>query len=548
MLIKDYRNISFFLIYYHYKDNIDKVGEIMVFKKPYAFFIKYFRLINMILVLLLGFLGYKLNLIRVIMDDIYRGTVTNYSSLSSTYIGFQMYLLIFIIALILSAIFLLLKRKNKPLKDYLFAVIYIFLIFIYLLFISNVFVTLDETIIEQTSLKLYTDIAFLIIIPLLYFVVKFFLIVIGFSLSKFNFTKDIIELKQEEKDNEEVEVIFDKNAYKYKRGIRKWFRELKYYFLENKFLIILITGIITVVFGITLFSFNIFNSNKVSVGENFNAGFYQYKVVDMYETEYDLNYNIVQDGSKFVIASVNVKNNGNEASSIDFKRIRLIYGDKYVYANNFFNKFFLDLGIPYNNEPVKSGELKNYIFIFKVPNTYKSSKYTLKFYDRLIVENEETVGSYKEINISADNLDKKRGEKNLTLNENTIFNKKNYGNSNLTISNYEVKSSYIYTDNNKTTIVRDKDINNILLILDYKLELDTKYDLTNYFSNSKEFFDKFSSIEYSYNGKEKIINNVSVLADVNNKVMLSVPYEIQNATSLLFVINFRDVKISFKLK
>lgn len=520
----------------------------MVFKKPYAFLIKYFRLINMILVLLFGYLGYKLNLIRIVMDDIYRGTVTNYSSLSPTYIGFKMHLLLFVIVIILVGIFLLLKKKEKPLKDYLFSIVYLFVIFIYLLFVSNVFVTLDETIIEQTSLKLYTDISFLIIVPLFYFILKFFLIVIGFSLNKFNFTKDIIELKQEEKDNEEVEVIFDKNTYKYKRGIRRWFRELKYYFLENKFLITVIFSIIFVVLGITLFSLNLFNSNKVSVGENFNAGLFTYKVVDMYETEYDLNYNMVQDGSKFVIVSVNIRNNAAEGSGIDFKRIRLIYGDAYVYANNYFNKFFLDIGTPYNNDSIKSGELKNYLFIFKVPNTYKSNKYTLKFYDRLTVENEETVGSYKEIKISADNLDKKREEKNLNLNENTIFNKKNYGSSNLTISNYETKSSYIYTENNKTTIIRDKDINNILLILDYKLELDNEYDLSNYFTNSKDFFDKFASIEYTYNGKLKNINNVSVVAEVNNKVMLSVPYEIQNATNINLVLNFRDVKIIYKLK
>lgn len=482
------------------------------------------------------------------MDDIYRGSVTNYSSLGSSYIGFKMYLLLFVIGVILGGIFLLLKRKEKPLKDYLFAILYLFIVFVYLLFVSNVFVTLDETIIEQTSLKLYSDISFLIIVPLFYFIVKYFLIVIGFSLSKFNFTKDIIELKQEEKDNEEVEVIFDKNTYKYKRGIRKWFRELKYYFLENKFLITVIIGIVVLVLGITLFSLNLFNSNEVRVGEQFNAGVFSYKVVDVYETKYDLNYNQVQDGSKFVIASVNVRNNGSDASSVDFKRIRLIYGNSYVYANNYFNKFFLDLGIPYNNEPIKSGELKNYVFIFKVPSTYKSSKYSLKFYDKLTVLNEETVGSYKEIKVSADNLDKKREEKSLNINENTIFNKKKYGSSNLTISNYDIKSSYSYSVDNKTSIVRDKDINKILLILDYKLELDKEYDLSNYFDNASEFFDKFVGIEYTYNGKSKVVSNVSVVADVDNKVMLSVPYEVGQATNINLFLNFRDVKIIYKLK
>ena len=520
----------------------------MVFKKPYAFLIKYFRIINLLLVFLLIYIGYKLNLLRDVMGDIYSGDITNFSSLSSNYIGFKLYFVLFITVIILICIFLLLKRKDKPLKDYLFSLFYLFIIFVYLMFISSVFVTLDETIIEQTSLKLYTDIAFIIIVPIIYFVVKFFLMVIGFNLSKFNFSKDILELKQEEKDNEEVEVVFNKNTYKYKRGIRKWFRELKYYFLENKFLITIIVTIIGVVLGIVLFSFNFVNSNKVRVGESFNAGTFQYKVVNMYETLYDLNNNIVQDGSKFVIVSMNVRNISAEASIIDFKRIRLLYNGDYVYANNYFNKFFLDLGTPYNNEPIKTGDLKNYIFIFKVPSTYKSKKYTLKFYDRLTVENEETVGSYKEINFSTSNLDKKCEEKILNLNENTIFNKKKYGNSNLTISNYEIKNSYIYTYDNKTSIIRDKDINNILLIIDYKLELDDVNDLSNYFTSSEEFFDKFTSVEYTYNGKVKVVNNINIVAETDNKIMLSVPYEVQNASNINLVLNFRDVKIIYKLK
>ena len=520
----------------------------MVFKKPYAFLIKYFKLINLLLVFLLSYIGYKLNLLRTIMGDIYTGDITNYSSLSSTYIGFKLYLILMITGVILIGIFFLLKRKDKPLKDYLFSLLYLVVIFVYLMFVSSIFITLDETIVEQTSLKLYADIAFLIIIPIIYFIVKFFLMAIGFNLNKFNFTKDILELKQEEKDNEEVEVVFDKNTYKYKRGIRKWFRELKYYFLENKFLISIILGIVALILVVVLFSFNFLNSNKVRVGETFTAGTFQYKVVDMYETKYDLNSNIIQDGSKFVIASINVRNIAVESSSIDFKRIRLLYGEDYVYANNYFNKFFQDLGTTYNNEPIKSGDLKNYIFIFKVPSNYKSKKYVLKFYDRVAVENEEFVGSYKEIKISSDNLDKNKNEKILNLNENTIFNKKNYGKSNLTLNNYEIKSSYIYNENDKSIIIRDKDINNVLLILDYKLELDNKLDLTNYFENSKEFFNKFSSVEYTFNDKVKVVDNINVLADINNKVMISIPYEIQNASSIKFILNFRDVKLIFNLK
>lgn len=520
----------------------------MVFKKPYAFFIKYFRHINFVLSLLFIYLAYKLNILREVVGGIYRGGVTNYSSLNSSYIGFGMYLLIFIIILILIGILLLLRRKNKPLKDYLFAIIYSIIIFIYLLFISNVFVTLDESIIEQTTLKLYSDISFLIIVPTFYFVIKFLLIVIGFNLSKFNFTKDIIELKQDENDNEEVELILDKNTYKYKRSFRKWLREFRYYFLENKFLIGVIALIIICILGITFFSFNIFNSNKVSVGENFNAGTFTYKINEIYETQYDLNYNIVKDDSKFVIVNFTVRNNNSESSTIDFKRIRLLYGKNYVYANNYFNKFFLDLGIPYNNETIKSGESNSYVFIFKVPSNYTSNNYTLKFYDKLTVENEETIGSYKEIKVNAEKIDKTVVEKTLSLNENTVFNKKRYGSSNITLANYNIASNYIYKNNDITSVIDANNINNILLILDYKLSLDEDNVISEYFKTDTDFFNNFVNLTYTYNGKEKYYNKVSVVGNIDNKILLSVPYELQNASNINIVMHFRDVKIIYKLK
>ncbi len=519
----------------------------MVFKKPYAFFIKYFRLINLILCFLFGNIFYKLNLLRVVINDIYLGKVTNYSNLGSSYIGFKMYLLLFIILSILIIIILLLKRKEKPLKDYLFASIYIFVLFLYLMAISSLFLTLDETIVEQTSLKLYTDIALLIIVPIIYFAFKFILIVIGFNLNKFNFTKDIMELKQEEKDNEEIEIIFDKNSYKYKRNFRRGLREFKYYLLENKLLIGIIVFIILLVLSISLFTVNIFNSNNVNVGESFNAANFTYRINNVYETNYSLNYTNISKDFKFVVVSVNARNNIQESRSIDFKRIRLIYDDEYVYANNYFNKFFYDIGVPYNNEVLKSGESYNYIFIFKVPISYKSNKYVLKFYDKITYENKESKGSYKEIEVNAKNLDKKRELKELNLKENIVFNKKNYGNSNLTLSNYEIKSIYVYNKDGKSNIVKNDNINKILLILDYKLYIDENYNISDYFKNAKEFFDKFISISYSYNGKDKVYNDVRALADVDNKIILSVPYEVQDSSNLKVNINFRDTKISYKL-
>ena len=520
----------------------------MVFKKPYAFFIKYFRLINLFLTILLIYFTYRLNLLHNVLKDIYFGNMTNFSNMDTSYIGYVIYLLLFVICLIIISIIMTLKRKNKPFRDYLFNIIYNIFIIAYFLSVNSLFLTLSENVVEQTTLKLYNDISFLIMFPLFYFILKYILIVIGFDLKKFNFQKDIIEMKQTAEDNEEVEVIFDKHTYKVKRGIRKYFRELKYYFLENKLFIGIICGGVLLAAIIALFSINLFNSNKVKIKESFNAGNFSYKVMNVYETKYDLNQKVIKDDSKFVIAMINVKNNYIYGQSIDFKRIRILFNDDYVYANDYYNNYFYDLGNPYNGEILETGKEYNYLLIFKVPNSYKSKKYTLKFYDKLTMKGEETIGSYKELKINAKSINYKQKVYNLNLNENIVFNKNSFGNSNITINNYDINNIYSYNNGNVSKIIRDKDINNLLLIIDYKLEFDKKSSISKYFKEDKDFFSNYLVLEYELNNNIKRISNLKAIANVDNKVILSVPYNLNKATKINLILNFRDVKISYKLK
>lgn len=515
----------------------------MVFKKPYAFFIKYFRIINLILCVLNIFLIYKLNLLHNALNNIYFGSLTNFINIESSYIGYLMYLLIFIISTFILIIILTLRKKQKPFRDYLYNLIYNVLLIAYFLSVSNLFLELNSSVIEQTTLKLYSDISLIIIFPIIYFLVKYILIVTGFSINKFNFQKDIIELKQTEEDNEEIELIFDKNNYKAKRRVRKTYREFKYYVLENKLIVSIIVAILVLFLLLPLLSLKVLDKNRVSVGENFVAGNFSFKISDAYETKYDSRLKIIKDDSKFVIVVINVMNNLSLGESLDFKRIRLFYGNEYVYANNFYNKYFIDYN-PYDGEVLKNRENNKYAFIFKVPSSYNSNKYQLKFYDRIVYNEDETIGSYKRININAKNLDIKTKEELMNLNENNIFDKKLYGESNITVNKYSLENSYSYNVNDKVVIIRDTNINNILLILEYKLILDNKKINV----SEKDFFQNYVSIEYKINNIIKNISNIKVIEYLDNKVFISVPYNIKNAENINLVINFRNKKIIYKLK
>jgi len=519
----------------------------MVFKKPYAFFIKYFKLINLILCLLIMFFIYKLNLLHKVLNNIYFGRLTNFINLESTYIGFVMYLLIFLVSIIILIIILTLRKKQKPFRDYLYNIIYNIIIIAYFFSVSNLFLELNSKVIEQTTLKLYSDISLLIILPIIYFLIKYILIVIGFSINKFNFQKDIIELKKAEEDNEEIELIFNKNSYKTKRKIRRTFRELKYYIKENKVILGIILFIILLSSLGCLFGLKLLNKDIVNVGERFVAGNFSYKVIDIYETKYDVKYNVIKNDYKFVIVNVEVRNNLNLGESIDFKRIRLFYGNEYVYSNNYYNDYLYDFN-PYDGQIIKSGENIKYSFIFKVPVSFNSYNYTLKFYDRILSDDNEFYGNYKTIKVNSKNLDKKVDKINSKINENIFLDKSLYGNSNLTIYKYSLENSYTYNHGDDVKVIRDSNINNILLILDYNFIIDNVSNASMYIKSDKDFFDSHVSLEYVINGSSKFFDNVNVIDLVDKKVFIGVPYNLKSADSIKLNINFRNKKIIYSLK
>ena len=98
----------------------------MVLRKPYAFLIKYFKLINFILSALLIYLAYRTyNIINFFNEYILNNYSGNYfKGFSEQYVSPFVYLILIIIFIGTLAIYLLLKYKNKPAKLYLTNLIY----------------------------------------------------------------------------------------------------------------------------------------------------------------------------------------------------------------------------------------------------------------------------------------------------------------------------------------------------------------------------------------------------------------------------------------
>ena len=95
----------------------------MILKKPYAFLIKNFRKIHILLTILTGFIIFETHQLVVFFRDYiannYSVTVTD--NLVSTTISPWLYISIIVTILILVAVYILLKTKKKPTKMYFFS-------------------------------------------------------------------------------------------------------------------------------------------------------------------------------------------------------------------------------------------------------------------------------------------------------------------------------------------------------------------------------------------------------------------------------------------
>ncbi len=107
----------------------------MILKKPYAFIIKHFRTIHLLLLIPIIYLIIKTRAIVYFFNNyVTYGYTLNFSevltNISSHYINILMYISVIVILFIFIAMSVLLQQKNKPTKLYNVCIIYYIIIFL----------------------------------------------------------------------------------------------------------------------------------------------------------------------------------------------------------------------------------------------------------------------------------------------------------------------------------------------------------------------------------------------------------------------------------
>lgn len=534
----------------------------MILRKPYAFLIKHFKLIHMIILACIAVMLLNLSDINSLFKTL-QSTSTYIYAGADVYINKSIYLFSLIGVALSVIVFYLLKKKNKPVKLYLFLILYFIVSIIGYMYMYNTMKIMMDTSLSSEIIILIKDISFLLMIPSYIFIFICFIRGIGFNIKKFNFSKDLDDLEISEKDREEFEFTLGQNNYKYMRTLRRTLRELKYYYFENKFAITLVfSGMIIVLGVVSVYYYNGY-LKKIKESESTSVDNITFTVNNSYITSKDSTGVTILDGYKFVVVDLSLYNSSNVSKSLNLEKIVLANGKLKYHPTLTMNSKFYDLGKPYQEKQLlPSRIITNVTLTFQIPETVSNNNFVLKVQYGLEGKFNDFKANYKNFDVNAKNIDKKEVTEQHNLNDEIKTNVVDKNNFSFTIKDYLIKDSYsskyVKCSNMNdckllsflvTSNVKLSYTNNTMIILDYDSTLDNIANFYQTLNTYDKIFSNYLTVVYKVNDqikkeKAKIISN----NNIDNKVFIEVDRDIVYASEIYLQFDFRNYNYIVNLK
>jgi len=453
---------------------------------------------------------------------------------------------------------LLMYRKKKPNKFYLFSSIYYFIILIAVIVAYNTINSLTDISITQQASRAYRDIYQILSFPSFYFIVISFIRAIGFDVKKFNFSKDLEELEINSEDNEEFEFVLGNDTYKYKRKAHRYLREFKYYIIENKLYISIILGSVLIISTIIILLNITFINHVYKVGETLKTANFTYKLNKAYLTAYDYSGKRIKDDKEYLILDFTINSNGDPLA-IKSEEFYVKKNNSVINYKSSLSDSFSDLGISYNGDKI-SNEKINRIFVFEVDDSNKGNTYILTIFDTIKYKYNKSEYIYQTYKIKPIKIDKIYTEESKDINTIINLNNEIYGNTNITIKNIKIGNTYEYNYqkcdennicNNQHDIEFPTDSNkNTLMAVEYELNIDQNASIYNTVGdNPLKFFNRFLKVSYTLGDKTYYATTSSKTnSNLNNVIFIDVPRTIQNYDNKNLIISTRSDYYSIPIK
>lgn len=532
----------------------------MILRKPYAFFIRHFKLIHIILAVFAFYSIYKTKLLLDFFNEYSASImdVTGQDLVSPLLPGlFQLVPLLIIIFSIV--VLFVMAFKKKPYFFYIVTIaIYIFT-FIMLQVSKGTLNTLYVTMLDVRSIRLIRDLIMVTFIAQL--ISSIFIVVraTGFDVKKFDFKSDLKEIEINEEDREEVEVQLNFDTNKGIRGLRRKIRYLKYSYKENKLLfnlVFAIAGVSLICFvGVLIFNREkIINQNVYFSGNNFTVN-----LTNSYLVNTNYKGKIIDEDYYYLVLKLQIKNNTNREFGLDIATTKILI-DNYVYTPISENKSsFFDFGRVYQSENIGS-ELEEKVLVYKIPKQLIKEDIIFSFVDKNTVDKDGKFATTK-VRINYEDLTGIASSRETNINDTLSFEDSILSDYKIHITSFDINNKYkleynfcvsgeCYKSYEYVKPSLASNYNKVLLRIKGTLEsekkLDNIYDLY-------DFIEAFGSLYYELDGQKKVhaiqFKEVkSKRTNENDIYYIEVLEEVKDATKISLVFTIRNKNYEYILK
>ena len=529
----------------------------MIIKKPYAFIVKHFRIIHLLMLVPMVFLALNFGDIASFLRKYTDNMMTPEANVAGTYITLFTYLAIIVLLVVNITILSLMKSKKKSYKYYLANSIYYTILLALSLIYYITLQTIDKGSINDTLVEFVSGISLASVIPSYILIIATLFQASGFNIKTMKFDK-ALDLQISDDDSEDIEVGFIKGNGEAKKNLVHLAREMKYYLLENKEIFTLVSVIIGLVAAISLYlHFGVYNK-RYNLNQAFALDYFSMTVKESYISNVDYSGRYIADEKYYLVVKIAIHNKTPKAHSINKDNFRLYYDNKAIYPNYDRSARFIDYGKNYQGGYIQGETTDDYVLVYELDEKMIKSKYQMKILSSLKKEPGKLIPSYKTINIKPKNIVQPSNLKDAGVGDTIDFKETTLANTEVTLKKISYSNRYVYYYNQcgekEKCMSRKSSISassgKIFLIIEDSIKWD---ESTPYYKNGdRDFYEDFVTIEYTYTkdgvGKKYTTEMKNVTPQVVNNVKI---YEVnsllQYGTDVKFYVKVRNKRFNIKI-
>ena len=540
----------------------------MIFRKPYALFIKYFRVLHGVLTFLIFLLFFcSISLYRFfrIYSVDFRSALTDFSA--SNYLNIITFIELFFTIALFIIFLVVMIYKDKPKNVYIFGLLtFIYTFVFYYLTHSTLNGLNTSEILSVAVSKAYRD--FAMIAAILQFINFYFILVraIGFDIKKFDFSSDLHSMNISEKDSEEIEVALNLDKNKAVRKIRFFFRNFKYFYFEHKFIINTLSILLIAILSIYVYLSGQAYYKNYNQGQPFDASGFTMNVQWSYLLDTDSKGSMIVDTegeNPGVILAVRFQTKSSRLKQKFSSGLVTLKIGEFKYRPNLDHALVLnDIGEAYVDQMLTE-EYETYLLAFEIPSKFASKKMQLKVNDSSSYVGGISGAKNYYVNLEPEDLRKSTDMGEYKLGDDVNFSDSVLSASYLKIDGFEVNNkfqlnyNYCYKDDKciasheYLTPTATGNYFKTLLKLSGSYSVDKKLNIRG-LDNILYFLNDFGYISYRVNGElfKKKINSqlVKPISAKTQDCFIEVPYEVMNANEIFLTFNIREKIYKYILK